>query len=411
MKILQINRKLYMSGGSERVMFEDARFLKKNGHTIHHFSMKNSLNFPSDDSRYFVSNIEYYKVDILYKLLNFPKIIGKNIYSFESKKKLRALLNVRTIDLAHLHLLGNHISPSILPLLRKYNIPVVQTVHTYRLICPNSILYISHKNQTCERCLGGDYFNVIKYRCEMNSLAASSLAYVSQCIHKFFQIYERHIDLFIAPSRFMLNKLVEGGVLKKKIRYLPNTLDLSGYAPNYEVGDYLVFLGRLVPEKGIKTLIRAMAKLPEVPLLIVGEGEQRQELERNVNEKNLTNVTFTDYKKGKELQDLLREAAFLIIPSEWYENCPMVILEAHALGKPVIGANIGGIPEGIDENENGLLFEPGNVEQLAEKIRYLYERKDLCEQMGRDGRAKVEMNRRDHYERLIEIYDEAKNLH
>lgn len=173
-----------------------------------------------------------------------------------------------------------------------------------------------------------------------------------------------------------------------------------------------VFWGRSQPEKGIKTLIQTyVALVPNFQLLIVGEGEQRQELEQYVSMQEVKNVYFVGYKTGEELKNLIRDSAFLVLPSEWYENFPMVTLEAYALGKPVVASRLGGIPESIDEEETGLLFEPGNVSELAEKIQILAGDKKRCEEMGRRGRAKIEQISAEHYGRLMELYEEAKSKH
>lgn len=392
-------------------MFEEARLLKKQGHTIHHFAMAHPRNYPSDDSKYFVSNIDYRSNSALYKMKMLPKTVGKTVYSLESRSKLRRLLDEKKIDIAHLHMISHQISPSILPLLKDYGIATVHTNHEYKLVCPAYHLYIHHKNEICERCLGGRYYNAIKHRCLKNSLGASVLAAFAQYIHNYFQYYEKNVDLFIAPSKFLANKLKEGGAPKEKVRYLHNSLDLKGYEPNFRVGNYAIFLGRLQPEKGIKTLIQAMALAPNFQLLIVGEGEQRKELEQYVSTQGVKNVRFVGYKTGKELKNLIRESAFLVLPSEWYENCPMVTLEAYALGKPVVASRIGGIPESIDEEETGLLFEPGNASELAEKIQILAGDKKRCEEMGRRGRAKIEQISAEHYDRLMQLYQEARRKH
>ena len=311
------------------------------------------------------------------------------------------------INLAHVHLIAHQLSPSILPLLRDEGIPVVHTAHEYKLVCPAYHLYIHHEGEICERCLGGAYRHIITHRCLKNSLAASTLAGVSQYLHRWSGIYENNIDLFIAPSQFLAGKLSEGGIPAEQIRYLHNALDLSEYEPDFTPGDYAVFLGRLQPEKGVRTLLEAMRNVPSGKLKIVGEGEDAGTLKAYAATHGLENVEFMGYRTGDELRALMRGAAFLVLPSEWYENCPMVTLEAYAYGKPVVASRIGGIPESIDEGETGLLYEPGDAAQLAERMNTLFADRAKMEAMGRAGRRKVERYGEDHYGDLMAIYEEA----
>lgn len=411
MKILQVDKFFWLFGGAERYMFEVSELLKHRGHDLCYFSMQHPRNFESEYSKYFVSNVEYRGSSVSYKLRTIPKTLGKTIYSFESKRKLSRLLSKERVELSHLHLISHHISPSILHVLREFDIPTVQTCHDYKWVCPAYQLYIHHKNKICERCLGGQYYHIFKHRCLKNSFCISALSGVAAYIHTAIKIVEENIDLFIAPSQFIANKLIQGGIPEKKVRYLHNFLNLNAYEPKYDVGDYAVFVGRLQPEKGIKTLIASMAIARNTPLVVVGEGEQRQELEQYVSAQGVKNVRFVGYKAGEELKNLIRESAFLVVPSECFDICPMVTLEAYALGKPVVASRIGGIPESIDEEETGLLFEPGNASELAEKIQILAGDKKRCEEMGRRGRAKIEQISGEHYDRLMELYKEAGRKH
>ncbi|MEN6495921.1 MAG: glycosyltransferase family 4 protein [Thermoguttaceae bacterium] len=409
MQVLQVNKFLWENGGPERYMFELADVLQAKGHEVLFFAMQHPRNRPSPHSQFFVSEIQYRNTSAWYKLRTALRTAGKTIYSPESHRKMEHLLSAIRPDIAHLHVISRQISPSILPVLKRFGIPMVQTLHNAELVCPAAHLYIEHKRQVCERCLGGHYYHALFGRCVQGSLAASALMLVAQYAHRRMKVFERHVDLFLAPSRFLLEKLVEGGIPRERLRHLPNFIDVARYPPSDEPGSYGVFLGRLSPEKGLLTLLKAAALAREVPLVIVGEGSQREELQRLVAQNDLRHVTLAGYKRDAELVHLLRQAAFLVLPSECYENSPMVIYEAGALGRPVLASRMGGIPELVDEGETGFLFAPGDATELAERMVRLHRDPRLRRDMGQNGRRKIVALCEGHYDQLMSFYHEARN--
>jgi glycosyltransferase involved in cell wall biosynthesis len=408
MRILQVNKFFWQKAGPERYMLEAAELLARHGHELSFFAMQHERNLPSDCSRHFVSRIEYRNMSPWYKLRSAARTVGKTVYSFESRRKIRGLIAERKPEIAHLHGISRQISPSILPELRRSGVPIVQTVHNAELVCPAAHLFIEHRQEICNRCLGGGYHHAVLNRCVHGSRAASLLSCVAQYVHRTSGIFEKNVALFICPSRFLAKKLVDGRIPENKIRILPNYVNLDSYSPAAEIGRYGVFLGRLSPEKGLPTLLAAAAIVRNVPLVIVGEGPQRESLERQAALHGLNQVTFTGHKADAELRAILQGAAFLVLPSECYENCPMVVFEAGALARPVIASDIGGVPELVQHGDNGLLFEPGNAAQLADLMRRLHTDARLCTEMGRRNRERVERLCRDHYERLMAIYQEAR---
>jgi glycosyltransferase involved in cell wall biosynthesis/SAM-dependent methyltransferase len=409
MRVLQINKFLWPSGGPERYMLEAADMLRLDGHDVRFFAMEHPRNLPSDLSRYFVSRIDYRDKSAWYKLKTALKTMGKTIYSLESKRKLQSLLSVYKPDVAHIHMISRQISPSILPVLKRAGVPIVQTVHNMELLCPNAHCFIDHRRESCDRCLNGRYYQAIMRRCVRHSLAASTLSAVAQYAHRGLGIYEKHVDLFICPSKFLARRLSAGGIPEEKIRHLPNCIDLRGYALNYEVGRYGIFMGRLSPEKGVRTLLEAAEQTRDIPLVIVGEGRQERELRQLAAERNINHVAFVGFKDGGELKQLVCQAAFVVLPSECYENSPMVIFEAGASGKPVIASDLGGTCELIRHGETGLLFSPGDSTQLAEQMRLLHRDKAQCKEMGRRNRRNIEQTCEGHCERLMALYAEARN--
>jgi len=362
MKLLVVNKFYFLRGGSERYIFELNKVLEKNGFTVIPFSMKDEKNFQTKYSQYFVGNIDFQnKLSLIDRLRSVFRIL----YSFEARKNILELIENAKPDLAHIHNIAHQISPSILPALKKRGIPVVQTLHDFKLVCPSYLFYT--RGKPCEECKKNKFYKAIVNKCIKNSFSGSFLIAMEMYFHKMTKIYN-NIDIFITPSLFMKRKLEEFGIYTNKLVHIPNFVLAESFSPNYDFEDYFIYFGRLSEEKGVMTLLKAVERNWKIKLLIVGEGVLEDELKRYAEKKGLKNVIFKGYKSGSEFQNLIRNAMFTILPSECYENCPISILESFAMGKPVIGANIGGIPELINEGSDGLLFESGNAADLNDKI-------------------------------------------
>ncbi len=405
MKILMVNKYNYVKGGSERCLFEATDLLKKKGHQVVPFAMKDDQNVDVEYSQYFVDAIEFNGLSFIEKIKNAPKILGRIIYSSHAKEKIEELIEKEKPDIAQLHMIDHQISPSILPVLKKHGIPIVQSVHQYKLVCPNYRFYIPQKNEICERCLSGNFFNAVIQKCHKNSYAASMLIAVESTIHKMIKVYD-HIDYFIAPSKFLQGKLVQGGISKERVLYIPHFLRLEEYQPTYQYDDYFIFLGRLSDEKGLLTLLRAMKGIKKSVLKIIGDGPQRHELENYVKAHKLTNVQILGKKGGDELKKLVANSMFMIIPSEWYENAPMVIYEAFAMAKAVIGTDVGGISELISPGKTGFLFPLGNITELQKHIQYFLDHRNELPKFGKAARELTEQkfSEENHYRRLFSVY-------
>lgn len=401
-----INKFAFIKGGVERYLFELKNILESKGHEVSLFSMKDKRNFESDYEDYFVNNIDY-NSNGRRKIAKSISQVSKLFYSFEAKSKIARLIEKVKPDIAHIHMIDHQISPSVLHVLKKYDIPTIQTMHHYKLVCPNYKFYIPHKNEVCERCLGGSYYHAILTKCHKNSFVASTLVSMETYFHKMMNIYEDNIDIFHCPSRFMASKLKEGGIPEQKIRHLILTIDTNAYACNSSFDNYFLYYGRLSDEKGILTLLKAMKNIQSSKLVIVGEGPQKDLLMKYA-ENNLNNVEFYGALHGRELQSVIANSMFVVMPSQWYENSPLVIYESFSLGKPVIGARIGGIPEFIDHGENGLLFEPGDINELEKSILFLLNNTSLIVQFGNSARRKAEklFGHETHYRNITRLYNE-----
>lgn len=410
LKILMIDKYYFIKGGAERYYFELKKILESHGHQVIPFSMQHPENFTTDYADYFVDHIDFNHASLVKKVSQGLKIAGRIIYFTQAKKRLEALINKVKPDTAHIHMIDHQISPSILHTLKNYGIPVIQTVHQYKYVCPNYRLYNMGTKTICEKCLDGKYFHPIIERCHKNSMAAGLLLSLETYIHNFLNIYE-NIQIFHVPSTFMKNKLIQGGLEKHKIAKLYYTINIDEYpfSPNYE--DYFIYYGRLSEEKGILTLLKAMRGVKHSKLLIVGDGPQYSELVQYSEANQLGNVCFVGKKEGQELKSIVSKAKFVIVPSEWYDNSPLVIYEAFSLGKPVIGTEIGGIAELVEHQINGLLFEVKDTEGLQAAICRLLAHPEDIRRFGTNARAKAEQefSAAYHYQEMMLLYDKLHN--
>jgi glycosyltransferase involved in cell wall biosynthesis len=362
--LLAVNNYYYSRGGAEAIFFEHNRMFEAMGWQVVPFAMKHPNNVESKWSPYFVDEIEFGEA---YSPKDKLARAAKVIYSFEARRNLSQLLdNVRT-DVCHAHNIYHHISPSILGVLHSRGIPTVMTLHDLKIACP--AYTILAPDGICERCKHGRLYNVLVHRCIKGSTALSGVVMLEALVHRVLGSYTKHVDRFVVPSRFYLQKLVEWGFPESRFRYVPNFVAPERYEPEFSPGRAFVYLGRLSHEKGLKTLIRAAADAG-CTLRIVGTGPQRDEL-RELAAELSADVVFVGYLSGKALHDEVRAARAVVLPSEWYENAPMSVLEAYALGKPVIGARIGGIPELIREGTTGFAFPSGDALALAAVLRHV----------------------------------------
>lgn len=399
----------YLRGGAERVFLELSRLLQERGHEVIPFSMQHERNLPSEYADYFPSFIDYPSLlGSSSSLRSRMQVVERVIYSREARDNISRLIEDTKPDIAHVHGIAAELSPSILPAIKKAGIPIVQTLHDYRLICPN-ISFVS-QGEVCERCKTHRYYEVVRRRCKRGSLAASTLAGLEISIHKMLRIYESNVDAFIAPSQFLKDKLREFGI-SNPIIHLPNFLDTDLFAPGNAADDYALYYGRLIGIKGVHTLLKAAARHPQWKLVIAGQGEAEADMRRFIAKNELGNVMMLGHVDTPDLIPLIQKAKFTIVPSEWYENYSMTVIESLACGTPVIGARIGGIPEQVKDEHNGLLFASGSVDELADKMHRLHSNRALCEAYGRNGREQtLQINSPDrHYRRIIKIYEGLLN--
>lgn len=407
MQVLLANKFLFEKGGAEKSLFETARLLEAHGHGIRFFAMQHPRNRACADARHFVSEVDYENPALGMRL----KAAARMLYSTQAARKLAGLLDGARIDIAHLNNIYHQLSPSILRTLHRRGIPMVMSLRDYKVVCGSYQLLA--QGRTCEACSGGRHLQATLKRCMKGSLAASVLTTLEMTLHHHVLDLYGLVDLFISPSAFLRDKVREMG-FRGEVVHLPNFVgSLDRVAPRYgSARPRLVYSGRLGREKGLPTLMRAVKGLP-VRLEIIGEGPMREPLEALARQASIDNVDFAGYLSGGPLQDHVGAATAVVVPSEWYENNPRSVIEAFALGKPVIGARIGGIPELVRHGDTGLTFAPGDAQDLRGCIETLLAQPAQAVEMGRRGRhlVETELSPERHYAALMRVYERAIARH
>lgn len=361
-RLLNVNNYHYRRGGAETVYLGHGAMFAEAGWGVDWFSMKHPLNPPGTDETYFAELID---------LEHMPGTLAKArasaaiLYNRQAARRLARLLDARRPDILHAHNIYHHLSPSILAVARRRGVPVVLTAHDLKLACP-SYTMLSH-GRVCERCKGGKVWNLARHRCLKGSLPLSALVTVESAMHKALGLHRHNIDRIVAPSLFYRAKLIEWGWSPDRIVHIPNFVatdmaperGAAGTAP-------LLYFGRLSEEKGLATLIRA-ATLAGTPVRIAGTGPSEAALRTLAASINAP-VEFVGHQPPSTLATMIAAAPAVVLPSEWYENAPMSVMEAFQLATPAIGTDIGGIPELIKDGETGWLFPPGDVAALADRL-------------------------------------------
>lgn len=391
MKILLANKFYYPRGGDCTYILNLEELLKSQGHETAIFAMQHPENRSTPWSLYFPREIKF--TPGLKMLDAFFRPFGTR----EVKRKFTKLLDEFKPDIVHLGNIHTQLSPIIAEIAHGKGIKIVWTLHDYKLLCPR---YDCLRNGTtlCEACFT-DKHKVLEYRCTKNSHIASYIAY-KEAQRWSREKLETYTDAFISPSRFLNDKMIQGGFSKEKIYTCCNFIDIAKVQRgNYEKEDYYCYVGRLSHEKGISTLIEAAKKLP-YKLKIVGGGPLHNQLAEQVAG---TEIELLGYKQWPEIKKIAGKARFCVVPSEWYENNPLSIIESQCLGTPILGSQIGGIPELIDRGWNGMLFEPGNTEELKNGIEKMFAAQFNYRQIALDAQKRYSAET--YYEELLKIYN------
>lgn len=399
MKVLLVNKFFFLKGGAETVFFQERNLLLDHGVEVFEFAMEHEKNFDSEYQAFFVSNVDYHEEkgwkDRLKTAVDF-------IHNKEANEKFAALLKQVQPDVVHFHNIYHQLTPSIIRLAKLQGCKTVLTAHDTKIVCPNYTLY--QHGQRCEACVHGSVWNVVKNRCP-GSLGKSVLM-AAEALYQNWQGFYRELDVIISPSQFLGNFIAQK-LPESRIEILPNGMNDEIASCADEQGEYFLYLGRISQEKGVKTLAQAHQKMATpFPLKVAGTGPLLAELERDFPQ-----VEWLGFQQGDALVNLMRHAKAIIVPSECYENCSMAVIEALAYGKPVIGANIGGIPEQIREGKEGWLFESGNADNLAEKMVLCLNDDAVTRTIGHQSRARFEekYSLTTHTQGLLAIYHSLLN--
>ena len=400
MKILIVNKFLYPNGGSETYIFKVGEQLQKMGHEVQYFGMEHEGRVVGNHVESYTSNMDFH-TGKLQKLLYPLKII----YSAEARKKIRLVLDDFAPDAVHLNNFNFQLTPSILYEINKYkkdtgrNVKVVFTAHDSQLVCPNHLMQQYISRERCTKCIGGSPWNCAKYKCIHGSAVKSLLGSMEAWIYRNLKTY-RFIDVAICPSYFLKEKLDTCPQLQGKTVVMHNFVEPIELTQevNKDTNPYVLYFGRFSKEKGIETLLKVCKKLPDISFLFAGNGP----LEKEVNETE--NIENKGFQTGNDLQMLIQNAKFSIFPSECNENCPFSVMESQIYGTPVIGADIGGVSELIEDGKTGYLFRSGDENELSEKIKRLWNDEAVLSTMTKECQ-KVTFDMASEYcEKLLQYY-------
>lgn len=396
MNILQVNNYGYVRGGSDKYFLDLSDLLAQHGHAVSYLVSDSSRN--TLDPRWSIQGFDVAKPRI--------KDLSSFFYSSRAKREVRRRLVSSRIDVAHLHIYYGQITASILSAFREFEVPVVQTLHEYKLLCPISSMVLD--GATCARCAEGDFWQAALHRCNRGSLSRSIAVAAESYISKFFGA-ESQVTHFAAVSDFVRARMIEYGISPERITTLYNFVSSDAFGSPDGVGDYFLFSGRLEGVKGVRTLLKAMERVPAARLVIAGEGSARREFEQFSAELELVNVQFVGFKGRAELRRLISGARCVVAPSECDETFGLALVESFALGRPVVASRRGGMQEVVDDGIDGLFFESGNVEELVERLKWMDENPAGALEMGLAGQKKARtlFSPERHLEGLMEIYRKA----
>jgi glycosyltransferase involved in cell wall biosynthesis len=384
-RILHLNKFLYRRGGAEGYMQDVAALQTAAGHDVEFFSMAHPSNAKSTYENWFPSNVELDPPPrgVAAKV----RSAGRMVWSTSAAQGIAHVVDDFAPDIVHAHNIYHQLSPSVLRPLAKRGIPVVMTVHDYKLVCPQYKLLAGGK--ICEACVGGHFQRAVLRRCQNGSAGQSAVLALESGIHALVNAYEP-VRRFLCPSDFLGRKLVEGGVYPDRIHVLNNFVDPATTAAKQVPGGPVLYLGRLSDEKGVDVLIEAMALLPDARLDIAGDGPACPALESLSVRVAPGRVRFHGHLGREELQRLTRESSMAVLPARWYENQPLSVLEAFASGVPVVATDLGGLPEIVRPGETGELVAPNDAPALAAAVGALLADPERCFEMGVKARAVVE---------------------
>lgn len=395
--VLNAGQNYFVSGGSDRYQFDLTELLTARGHCVIPFAADHERNLSTPWSKYFPKRVNFDHPS--------PSDLLRYIYSRPAAKAMRQLLAAVRPDIAHLHIYYGQLTTSILSALRTDGVPIVQTLHEYKLVCP--VYTLACHGELCEACQGKAFWHAIARRCNRGSIPRSALSAIESYVSRWLGSIDK-VDHFISVSEFQRDKLISLGVPADKISTVHNFIPLSTAGPNHQLGQYFLYFGRLERIKGLFTLLEAAAQIPNTPLLLVGDGAAREEAKAWVESRRIDHIKFLGFRQGDELKALVRNSLCTVLPSQWFETFGLTILESFASGRPVIASRIGGMTEVISDGADGFLVAPGAIEDLKDRLLWIAAHPAAAAKMGLRGRTKAEtqFGSDEHYRKLMVVYQQ-----
>lgn len=409
MKIALVNYRYFISGGPERYYFNIKDVLERNGHEVIPFSIKGSRNFATKYDKYFLEPVddEVYFSHSKKSLRVILKSFNRMFWSPEAKRKFRILLDEQKPDLIYIMQMHNKISPSILSAARKAGVPVIHRISDFQYMCPNALFY-NDRIGICEDCLKGKRMSCIKYKCVLNSRIYSAIKASAKLLHDKMHI-TRKIDGFVVPSSFTRDKLAEYGIPMNKLYHIPTFFNVKEENPQVEYDSFILYIGRIEKQKGLMTLVKAFAGT-DMALKIIGFSNDGYDcvLKDYLKDKK-HNIEFLGKMTFEQIVPYLKRCRATVVPSEWYDNFPNVILESFAYKKCVVSTDCGSLPEIVNDDVTGYTFPYADSEALAELCKKLLEDEYTARRLGENAykilNEKYLANR--HYEQLMKVFDKV----
>lgn len=399
MRVLMINKFLYPNGGSETYIFKVGQTLEKMGHEVQFFGMEHAGRCVGNHIDAYTSKMDFHCSSRITKLV----YSIKTIYSIEARMQIRKVLDDFQPDVCHLNNFNYQLTPAIILEIVRWRretgnkCKIVYTAHDYQLVCPNHMLNNPLTHENCEKCLGGHFCNCTKNKCIHGSWTKSVIGSIEAFFWKWKGVYQ-YIDTMICCSNFMKNKLDTNALFSKKTVMMHNFVEkVEWRLVNKQ--NYVLYFGRFSEEKGIRTLMEVCKRLPEIHFIFAGSGPLEEEISK------IPNIQCVGFQKGEALETLIRKAKFTVYPSEWYENCPFSVLESQMCGTPVVGADIGGISELIEDNVDGKLFESGNKQMLMNCIKELWSEPEQLYEYSKMCQKKEVDDAETYCRKLIQVYN------
>lgn len=412
MKILLATWTWYPIGGDWTYVENVKRLYEDKGHEVIPFSTHSENNLETEYDKYFVSTFNYKELNQKKSLLNGVRAVKNSVVSFDALDKIEQLIKDHQIDFAHFHIIQHYVTPAIIWKLKKAGIPIIWTLHEYKLICPENT-FVSN-GVVCEKCYDHKFYNCALNKCKKQSFLASLLASIDAYVYHFTKTYSK-VNYFLCPSQFLLEKYKQFNFPESKLLLTNYCYDIASLDRQLQElqleypsppSKYILYVGRIEKVKGIITLIEAVAGT-DILLKIAGTGNLFEEVTDYVRNQKLDNIEFLGLQNKRDVYRLTKDALCVVCPSEWYENYPFSVIESMLLHKAVVGASIGGIPELVIDNQTGFLFEPGNAVELKDKLLTLWQNPELAVEFGANGReyAYNKVNFDTHWEILENIIE------